>query len=343
MHSGSASLDSVFSSLNLSTIASVAGIKVLVDGFRKLTGAITGFVKSAVGSYAQFEGLQKSLNVTIGDGTKALSEFQALKEYANSTPYTVTGLASVASQLHAVGIGSEEAMEMLKRFGDVALGDSDKMQRIVQNYAQIVSVGKTSAIDTKQFAMMGIPIYDMFKKLGVEGNATAEQVKQAFIMMTDEGGKFFNGMEAGRDSLNVAFNQLNGSIQSLRATIGSLFATETKSSLSAITSAVVFLDEAIGKLNEHPVIKWLIMGTIGGAVAGLGVTITKSLIPAFISVLAKLGLIKKEMTLIALLKSLIDPKTLLIGLGVGLLTGAVAGTVALIKNTEKIMRNSRKH
>ena len=309
--SGVASFDESLGHLNMNTLATVAGVTTLVATFNKLTGAVKNFIQSSVRSFAQFEGLQKSLGVTIGDVNKGMTEFEQLKKYANETPYTVTGLADVASQLHAVGVGAEEAMEMLKRFGDVALGDSVKMSRIAQNYAQIMSVGKTSAIDTKQFAMMGLPIYDMFKKLGVQGNATAEQVKKAFIMMTEEGGKFYKGMEMGKDSLNVAFNQFNGQVQSLQATIGSLFGDEAKGILGFMTEAVKKIEAVVGKLNNHPLIKSLLGGVVLTAITTLAGVIVGALIPALMTLLATL-----------------NPIGATVGLVVGLITG-LAGSFAM--------------
>jgi tape measure domain-containing protein len=57
-------------------------------------------------------------------------------------------------------------------------GSSEKFNRSVANFAQIQSVGKATAMDLRQFAMTGTPIYDMLNKMGVTGTPTAEDIQK---------------------------------------------------------------------------------------------------------------------------------------------------------------------
>lgn len=124
-----------------------------------------------------------------------------MKVLGAQTPFSVEGLADAAIQLKQTGTAMSEMNEILRMIGDTAGGSTDKFNRLVANYAQIQSVGKTTAMDLKQFAMMGLPIYDVLKDMGVQGAATGEQITEAFKRMTAEGSAFYNGMAKGAETL----------------------------------------------------------------------------------------------------------------------------------------------
>lgn len=186
---------------------------------------------------------------------------------ASKTPFSADGLTAVATQLHAVGLESKEAMNMLTKFATVAMGDNDKLQRMALNYAQIVSVGKASSIDMKQFAQMGLPVYEYMKQMQITGQATADEVKQMFEMMTSEGGKFFGGIEKGASTANASLNAVRDNFQALSASIGDQFQPALKA-LYGIASKVLAL------ATDNPIVTGVIMS----AVTALGIALAGSLV-----------------------------------------------------------------
>jgi hypothetical protein len=73
-------------------------------------------------------------------------------------------------------------------------------------------------MDLRQFAMMGIPIYDVLNKMGVTGTATAQDIQRAFQLMAGEGGQFFNAMSKGAETLAGKTTNLEGAWKSFQAT-----------------------------------------------------------------------------------------------------------------------------
>jgi hypothetical protein len=141
----------------------------------------------------------------------------------------------------------------LKMLGDAAGGDADKFQRIVLNYAQIQSVGKAATIDMKQFAQMGLPVYDLMKKMGVQGNATAQQVTEMFQKMTSAGGTFYNGMNTQSQTLNGKMSTLNDTWKDYKATLAdtSGLGAAWKTIMDEMTKSIQDQTDAMNERNKH--------------------------------------------------------------------------------------------
>lgn len=233
-------LDSVFNKFNLSTIAAGAGCLTLVNGITKVASSLVNFTKQSIAAYSEFENVRTNLQIVLGDMELATSTFEELKELGAKTPFSVTGLTDAATQLVQTGTAVEDLTETLRLLGDVSGGSQEKFNRIVQNYAQIQSVGKTTSMDIRQFAMAGLPIYEELEKLGVQGNATAEEINAAFKSMAGEGGKFFNGMAIQSETLSGKLSTLQDTWQEFQATFAENtgFGKAWKSVLDSITKAL---------------------------------------------------------------------------------------------------------
>jgi tape measure domain-containing protein len=181
--------------------------------------AVVNFVKESVQAFSDFEMIKANLEVVMGSAEQAAVSFDEIRKMAGKTPFNVEQLADAAVQLKQTGTAAGDLIPVLAVLGNTAGGSSEKFNRIVANFAQIQSVGKTTAMDLRQFAMAGIPVYDMLKQMGVEGNATAEQISEAFRRMTGEGGTFYNAMEKGAATLQGKITNLEGAWKSLQAAI----------------------------------------------------------------------------------------------------------------------------
>jgi hypothetical protein len=135
----------------------------------------------------------------------------------------VTGSAQEASstfnQLRQTGTSAQELISTLTLLGNVAGGSTEKFNRIVANFAQVQSATKATAMDLRQFAMMGIPIYDALQKIGVTDTTTFQDVHKAFQLIAGEGGQFYNTMSKGAKTLQGKVTNLEGTWKSLQATI----------------------------------------------------------------------------------------------------------------------------
>lgn len=108
------------------------------------------------------------------------------------------------------------------------------MKRIANNYAQIVSIGKASMLDMRQFAYAGIPIFEaVSKELGVsqnhlrkmisDGKVTSEIIEKVFKDLTGINGIFENATEVGSKTLKARLQNLKDIKQLASASIGGMW------------------------------------------------------------------------------------------------------------------------
>lgn len=321
---------------NLSDVIHGIGsnLAVAFASFKALSGALsgfTGFLRKTIATSAQYEGLLVNLSVVLGDATKAQKEFNAIREMASKTPFSADGLTAVATQLHAVGLESKEAMNMLTKFATVAMGDNDKLQRMALNYAQIVSVGKASSIDMKQFAQMGLPVYQYMKEMQIQGQATAEDVKKMFEMMTSEGGKFFGGIEKGASTANASLNAVRDNFQALSASIGDQFQPALKT-LYGIASRILAL------ATDNPIVT----GALMSAVTALGLALAGSLVAGARAGIVALKTLATQATITGGILTAMSSAIPVIGIISTVLSVAVGGYTAIstaMKNAKEDAEN----
>lgn len=185
----------------------------------------------------EFQQLEIALNTMLGSkekGDKLLSEIVTT---AASTPFGLKDLAAATKQLLAYGSASDSVIKEIRMLGDVASGVSVPIGELVYLYGTLRSQGRAYAVDIRQFAGRGIPIYaELAKVLNVgvgEVNALVEagkvgfpQVEQAFRNMTSGAGMFSGLMDAQsksltglierlKDGIDVAFNDIGKANQGL--------------------------------------------------------------------------------------------------------------------------------
>lgn len=176
--------------------------------FQTIAKIVISSAKSMLNAFSSFETLKTKLSVVTGSAEQGLKVFEKFKDFAKISPFGVEEITTAGIQLMQVGTSLGEIETVIGRISDIAGGDKDIFNRIVTNYTQIMSAGKASAMDIRQFAYMGIPIYKILDDLGVKGVATAQDVKKAFEVMTSEGGIFFKGNEKQAGTLLGQFNKL---------------------------------------------------------------------------------------------------------------------------------------
>lgn len=180
---------------------------------------IANAIKSMINAYSSFETLKTSLEIVTGSVERAGLLFEKFKNMARITPFSVEDLTAAGTQLMQIGVELTDIEKTLRMLGDASGGDKDIFRRIVTNYTQIMSAGKSTAMDTRQFAYMGLPIYKVLKDMGVEGTATARDITKAFEIMTSKGGAFFDGMNKHAKTLKGTLNTIKEEWTELQAVV----------------------------------------------------------------------------------------------------------------------------
>lgn len=189
----------------------------------------------------EFQQLEIALNTMLGSKSKADKLLEEIVQTAASTPFGLKDLAAGTKQLLAYGSASGEVIGEIRMLGDVASGVSVPINDLIYLYGTLRSQGRAYAVDIRQFAGRGIPIYaELAKVLGVgvgevnnlveSGKVGFPQVEQAFRNMTKSGGMFGGLMEAQsksltgllerfRDSIDVMFNDIGKANEGLAGSV----------------------------------------------------------------------------------------------------------------------------
>lgn len=245
-------------------------VEMLTGSLKKLAGpaaiALVGkklldMGKQAVNTAAKFESLAVSFEVLTGGAEAGQKLTNQIIELAAKTPLTTEALTDGARTLLGFGESADEVVNDLKLLGDITGGDAQRMQSLTLAFAQVGSTGRLAGQDLLQMVNAGFnPLAIMsektdksmaqLKKEMSEGKITFNDVKQAMIDATSEGGRF-NGMMEKQSQTLEGLKATNQDVwEQVSKAIGDWFLPAAK----AVQRAFIGMGEAIlstmSKLKE---------------------------------------------------------------------------------------------
>ena len=229
-----------------------------------LQGA-SAFIKQVVAVRSQFQQLEISFGTMLKSKEKANDLMAQMADLAAKTPFGLEEVSEGAKRLLAFQVPAEEVTETLRRMGDVAAGLGVPMGQLIHVYGQVKAQGKLMTNDLYQFMNAGIPIIaELSKVVGKSETEIKDMVSagkigfpevQAVIKnMTNEGGTFYNLMDAQSKSLG-------GQISNLKDSFAQVF-NEIGKATEGIASGAI---QGVSFLVEN-------YKTLGKVIAGLIVT-----------------------------------------------------------------------
>ena len=314
---------------NMSVLASSAGVLGLVKAFNGLIGGLRSVATQSIQVYSHFESMQKGLETFFQSADKGKAKFDELRKFSNETTFGVDELASAFTTLANVGTDVDTITQKLTMLGNISGGDKQKFADLVSIYSKILSVGKAGSEQIQQLAMRGIPIYDMLKKIGVSGTATGEQITKAFEEMTKEGGQFYNAM----NDINDTISGKEGFVSDYWKEMLSNFAEASglaevyKSVLDTVKEAIGHVVDKLYEINNNPTTKIIFQGALVSTLAAIVGIIGGSLLTA-------ISALNKKLAITAMLKTVLDPKTLAIAAAVAGVAGLTVAVAGLVKEWE---------
>ena len=193
--------------------------------------ALKNFVTELVNVRGQFQQLEIAFSTMLKSKEKADKLMSELVDIAAKTPFDLQGVASSAKQMIAYGSSAENVGDELVMLGNVAAGVGSQLSEIAYLYGTLRTQGRAYAVDIRQFAGRGIPIYEeLAKVLGVtkdevsglvkEGKVGFKEVEQAFKNMTSESGIYYNLMQEQSKSLTGQLSNLGDAWDTMLNKIG---------------------------------------------------------------------------------------------------------------------------
>lgn len=193
--------------------------------------ALKNFATELVNVRGQFQQLEIAFSTMLKSKEKADKLMSELVDIAAKTPFDLQGVASSAKQMIAYGSSAENVGNELVMLGNVAAGVGSQLSEIAYLYGTLRTQGRAYAVDIRQFAGRGIPIYEeLAKVLGVtkdevsglvkEGKVGFKEVEQAFKNMTSESGIYYNLMQEQSKSLTGQLSNLGDAWDTMLNEIG---------------------------------------------------------------------------------------------------------------------------
>ena len=181
--------------------------------------ALKGFISELINVRGQFQQLEIAFSTMLKSKEAADKLMAELVDIAAKTPFDLQGVAQSAKQMIAYGSSAENVGDELIMLGNVAAGVGSQLSEIAYLYGTLRTQGRAYAVDIRQFAGRGIPIYEeLAKVLGVtkdevsglvkEGKVGFKEVEQAFKNMTSESGIYYNLMQEQSKSLTGQISNL---------------------------------------------------------------------------------------------------------------------------------------
>lgn len=242
----------------------VSALKGIGAAFVSMTAAagagIAAVAKMGVEYNAQMQSYQTAFETMLGDAEKAQQLTENLKTLAAKTPLAMTDLADASQILLAFGSSAEELPDQLKRLGDVAQGNAQKLGTMATAFGRIQSNGYASLEEINMMIDQGFnPLNIIAEQTGEtmaevrqrvsDGEVSFEELSEALRIATDEGGQFFNAMENQSKTFDGQMSTLQDNVSALAGTLTEdLFASLAENTLPQLNE---WVDELLTAATEE--------------------------------------------------------------------------------------------
>ena len=217
----------------------------------------SAFIKQVIAVRSQFQQLEIAFGTMLKSKEKANALMAQMTDLAAKTPFGLQEVSEGAKRLLAFQVPAQEVTETLRRMGDVAAGLGVPMERLIHVYGQVKAQGRMFTNDLYQFMNAGIPmISELSKAVGkseteikemvAEGKIGFAEIQAVIKNMTDEGGTFYNLMDAQSKSLGGQISNLKDNFAQVLNEIGKA----TEGIASGAISSVSFLVENYQTLGK---------------------------------------------------------------------------------------------
>jgi hypothetical protein len=208
------------SSTNFVRLRNIIARTGVALGAVSIGASILSFGRAAIKAATDYEVLSVSFGTLIGNATLAQQKIKELRVFAAETPFTVDDVFQASRTLLGYGVTVGELIPTIKTLGDVAGGVGVPLERIALVFGQVRAAGRLYGQDLLQLVTAGFnPLseisrttgesFDSLKDKMRKGLITFDDVQNAFITATSEGGKFFGLTNALANTTTGQLARLN--------------------------------------------------------------------------------------------------------------------------------------
>lgn len=245
----------------------VAAGQLIADFAKKAASSLKSVVKSGLDYNAQMESYLTNFKVMLGNEQLAAEKLEEIRRMAASTPFSLSDLTEGTQTLLQFGIAADDTTGVLKRLGDISLGNADKLQTLVRAYGKMSSAQKVTLENVNMMIDAGFnplnQICDatgesmsaLYKRIS-DGKVSFNELEAAVAAATSEGGQFYNGMLE-------ASQTFNGRLSTLKDNVAALTGELTSGLFSALGDIIVKANELVVSITEDDAKMAALKETIG--------------------------------------------------------------------------------
>lgn len=211
---------------------------------------MSSLLQSIVQTRGEFQQLEIAFGTMLKSDSKAKQLMDELVVTAAKTPFDLQGIANSAKQMMAYGSTVDNVVDELVMLGNVASGVGAPLGEIAYLYGTLRTQGRAYAMDIRQFAGRGIPIYEELAKilkvnkdqvagLVSEGKVGFAEVEKVFQNLTSSTGMYYNLMEKQSKSLTGMISNLGDAWDSALNKLG----TDNQDLFAGAISGATYLVE----------------------------------------------------------------------------------------------------
>ena len=243
----------------------VSALKGIGAAFVSMTAAagagIAAVAKMGVEYNAQMQSYQTAFETMLGGSEEAAQKLtNSLKNMAAETPLAMADLADASKILLAFGSTAEQLPDQLKRLGDVAQGDAEKLGTMATAFGRIQSNGRASMEEINMMIDQGFnPLNIIAEQTGEtmaevrqrvsDGEVSFEELSEALRIATDDGGQFFDAMKNQSETFDGQMSTLKDNVAALAGTLTEdLFAGLAENTLPQVNK---WVDELLTAATEE--------------------------------------------------------------------------------------------
>jgi hypothetical protein len=214
-------------------------------------GGIVNFLKPA----AAMETYAISIEQFSRSAEEARATLAEMQEFALISPYSMDSVVQGTSLMMRYGMAAEDAVKMTKMLGEVAGGNSAKMELLALAVGQTTSMGKLMGQELRQMTEHGFNPLQIAAEAMLGPNADPKEVKKkvrelsklmragaidaglvtaALELSTSKGGKYAGKMEKDANSISGLTSQIVESLKIAAGIIGKIFEEDTRKVLKTV-------------------------------------------------------------------------------------------------------------
>lgn len=232
----------------------VAAGQLIADFAKKAASSLKSVVKSGLDYNRSMESYLTNFKVMLGDEQLAAEKLEEIRRMAASTPFSLSDLTEGTQTLLQFGVAADDTTGVLKRLGDISLGNADKLQTLVRAYGKMSSAQKVTLENVNMMIDAGFnplnQICDatgesmsaLYKRIS-DGKVSFNELEAAVAAATSEGGQFYNGMLE-------ASQTFNGRLSTLKDNVAALTGELTSGLFSALGDILVKANELVVSITE---------------------------------------------------------------------------------------------